>query len=178
MKRFLFVLLLGLFLSPFLLRGDNVLAQNLSTAQKEVIYTDQNTTPSQFHQMEAAMKQQRLNEIRKAGIALPLKETKSQSDFDARYYRLDLRLNDTTQILTGAVYVYGTSLINGFNVVELNFFDNAQMFVDSCISNGAHASFTWSSNLIRIFLNGTYNAGQSFGVTVYYHGHPLEGKRP
>jgi len=174
-KRFLFVLLLGLFLSPFLLRGDNVLAQNLNAPQKEAIYTDQNTTPSQFHQMEAAMKQQRLNEIRKLGIAFPLKETKSQSDFDARYYRLDLSLNEATQIISGSVYLYGTALINGFNVVELNFFDNAQMYVDSCKSNNALVSFNWSSNLIRIYLNGTYNIGQSFGVTVYYHGHPLEG---
>ncbi|MFH1335866.1 MAG: M1 family aminopeptidase [Candidatus Zixiibacteriota bacterium] len=175
MKRFLFVLLLGFFVLSFWSGSSVALAQNLNVPQKEAIYTDQNTTPSQFHQMEAAMKQQRLNEIRKLGIALPLKETKSQGDFDARYYRLDLSLNDTTQILTGAVYLYGTALINGFNVVELNFFDNAQMYVDSCISNSAHLSFTWSSNLIRIFLNATYNAGQSFGVTVYYHGHPLEG---
>ena len=175
MKRFLFFLLLGFFVLFFWFRGNITIAQNLNAPQKETIYTDQNTTPSQFHQMEAAMKQQRLNEIRKLGIALPLKETKNQSDFDARYYRLDLKLNDTTQILTGAVYLYGTVLINGFNVVDLNFFDNAQMYVDSCISNGAQVSHTWSSNMIHIFLNATYNSGQSFGVTVYYHGHPLEG---
>jgi aminopeptidase N len=174
-KRFLPFLLLGFFMLSFWISSSTAFAQNLNAPQKETIYTDQNTTPSQFHQMEAAMKQQRLNEIRKLGIAFPLKETKNQSDFDAKYYRLDLNLNDTTQILTGAVYLYGTSLINGFNVPELNFFDNTQMFIDSCISNEAHASFTWSSNLIHIFLNGTYNAGQSFGVTVYYHGHPLEG---
>ncbi len=175
MKRFLFFSLLVSFVLSFWIGGSVALAQNLNAPQKETIYTDQNTTPSQFHQMEAAMKQQRLNEIRKLGIAFPLKETKNQSDFDARYYRLDLKLNDTTQILTGAVYLYGTALINSFNVVELNFFDNAQMYVDSCKSNNGILSFNRGSNILRIFLNGTYNSGQPFGVTVYYHGHPLEG---
>ncbi len=175
MKRSLPILILGLFLFPLFLRGDVIHAQNLNAPQKEAIFTDQNTTPSQFHQMEAAMKQQRLNEIRKLGIAFPLKETKSQSDFDARYYRLDLSLNDATQIITGSVYLYGTALINGFNVVELNFFDNTQMYIDSCKSNNGLLSFNWNNDIIRIFLNATYNANQPFDLIVYYHGHPLEG---
>jgi aminopeptidase N len=174
-KRFLFVLLPGLFLFSIFFWGEFLFAQNLSGQEEEVIFNDQNTTPSQFHKMEAEMKQKRMIELRKLGITLPLKETLAQSDFDAKYYRLDLTLNDTTQIISGSVYLYGQSLINGFNVVELNFFDNAQMFVDSCKSNNAVISHIWSSNMLRIFLNGIYNTNQPFDVTVYYHGHPLEG---
>jgi aminopeptidase N len=71
--------------------------------------------------------------------------------------------------------MYAEALINGFNVVELNFFDNSQMYIDSTKSNGARVSFIWSNDIIRVFLNGTYNNHEPFNVTVYYHGHPLEG---
>ena len=175
MKRFRFVMFLGLFLFSLWSWSEALLAQQLSGQKEETIFTNQNTTPSQFHKMEAEMKQKRLNQLHQLGIALPLKETPNQSDFDAKYYRLDLTLNDTTQIITGSVYLYGQSLINGFNVAELNFFDNSQMYIDSCKSNNTLLSHTWTNNIIHIFLNGTYNASQPFDVTVYYHGHPLEG---
>jgi aminopeptidase N len=125
--------------------------------------------------MLAEMKQARLNKLLEVERVLPAKGTAAQSHYDARYYRLDLNLNDITEIITGSVYIYGEALIDGFNVLELNFFDNPQMYVDSVKSNGSTASFTWSSDIIRVFLNGTYNSGENFGATVYYHGHPLEG---
>jgi aminopeptidase N len=174
-KRFLFILLWGLILFSLLSWGEPLFAQQLSGQKEETIYTDQNTTPSQFHRMEAEMKQKRLNELRKLGIALPMKETLAQSNYDAKYYRLDLTLNDTTQIIYGSVYMYALALIDGFNVVELNFFDNPSMYVDSIKSNNALLSFTWSSDIITIYLNAVSNNNQPFDVTVYYHGHPLEG---
>lgn len=174
MKRFTLILLLGLFLFTLWSWGEILFAQNPSPQKEEAILTDQNTTPSQFHQMMAEMKQKRLNELRRLGIALPIKETLAQSNYDAKYYRIDLRLNDTTENIYGSVYMYAQALIDGFNLVELNFFDNASMNVDSVKSNNALLSFTWSSNIIRITLNSTYNQ-QPFDLTVYYHGHPLEG---
>lgn len=175
-KRFLFILLSGFFLFSLFPAGELLFAQQLSGQKEdEVSFTDQNTTPSQFHQMMAEMKQKRLNLLRKLGIAIPMKETLAQSHYDAKYYRIDLTLNDTTQIISGSVYTYAQALIDGFNVVELNFFDNPQMYVDSIKSNNALLSFTWGSNIISISLNATYNTNQPFDVTVYYHGHPLEG---
>jgi aminopeptidase N len=103
-----------------------------------------------------------------------MKETMAQSYYDARYYRLDLNLNDTTEIISGSVYMYAQALIDGFNVLELNFFDNPQMYVDSVKNNGTSLSFTWTNDIIQIFLSGVYNQ-EPFDVTVYYHGHPLEG---
>jgi hypothetical protein len=154
--------------------SQGVLAQQPKDQQGETLLTDQNTTPSQFHQMLAQMKQSRLNRLRESGKTIPMKETMAQSYYDARYYRLDLNLNDTTEIISGSVYMYAQALIDGFNVLELNFFDNPQMYVDSVKNNGTSLSFTWTNDIIQIFLSGVYNQ-EPFDVTVYYHGHPLEG---
>ncbi len=154
--------------------SQNLPAQQSGQRSGEVLFTDENTTPSQFHQMLAEMKQKRLNRLRELGKTTPIKETAAQAHYDAKYYRLDLTLNDTTQIVSGSVYMYAEALINGFNVLELNFFDNPQMYVDSIKSNDAFLSFLWSDDIIRIFLNQIYNH-EPFDVTVYYHGHPLEG---
>ncbi|MGB8656459.1 MAG: M1 family aminopeptidase [Candidatus Zixiibacteriota bacterium] len=174
MKRLVLTFLLGFFVFSLTVWCQNLPAQNLSSQKEETILTDQNTTPSQFHKMMGEMKARTLNRLRKMQIAMPTKATMAEADYDAKYYRLDLTLNDTTQIVYGSVYLYAQALITGFNVVDLNFFDNSQMYVDSIINNNAHASFTWNSNLIHVFLNGTYN-NQPFDLTVYYHGHPLEG---
>jgi aminopeptidase N len=173
-KRFLCVFALGLFVFSYGFLNRNAPAQMLNDQAGEEIFTDQNTTPSQFHRMLALMKQDRLNQLRQAGISLPLKETLAQSQYDARYYRLDLNLNDTTEIVSGSVYIYAQALVDGFNLLELNFFDNPQMYVDSIKSNGALLFFTWSGDIIHISLNQTYDQ-EPFNVTVYYHGHPLEG---
>ena len=154
-------------------------AQNASAGQPndltQVALSDQDMTPSQLHQMLADMKQERLDRLRQVGMTIPMKGTAAQSYYDAKYYRLDVNLDDTTEIISGSVYLYAEAVINGFNVLELNFFDNPDMYIDSIKSDDVSLSYTWSDNIIRIFLSGTYNAGESFGVTVYYHGHPLEG---
>ncbi|MCK4224343.1 MAG: hypothetical protein KAX39_04120 [candidate division Zixibacteria bacterium] len=174
MKRFVSIFVLGLFLFSSGFWVQDPFAQKLNDQPQEMLFTDQNTTPSQFHQMLAEMKQKRLNQLRELGITIPMKETVNQSHYDAQYYRLDLNLNDTTEIVSGSAYMYAQALIDGFNEVELNFFDNPQMHVDSIKSNDVLLSFTWDNDILRIFLNDTYNH-EPFDVTVYYHGHPLEG---
>ncbi|MCK4404068.1 MAG: putative Ig domain-containing protein [candidate division Zixibacteria bacterium] len=174
MKRFVSILVFGLFLFSSGFWAQDPLAQKLSDQPEEELFTDQNTTPSQFHQMLAEMKQKRLNQLRELGITIPMKGTVAQSHYDAQYYRLDLNLDDATEIVSGSVYMYAQALIDGFNVVELNFFDNPQMYVDSIKSNDALLSFFWNNDIIQIFLNDIYDH-EPFDVTVYYHGHPLEG---
>jgi hypothetical protein len=122
-------------------------AQNLSDLSGEVVLTDQNTSPREFHRLLARMKQSRLNELRQLGKVFPIKETLAQSHYDAKYYRLDLTLNDTTEIISGSVYIYAQALIDGFNTVELNFFDNAQMYIDSIKSNDVTLSYSWSNDI-------------------------------
>jgi len=171
-KQCTIILLVVVFLVGLGLKSQNLLAQEVS--QKQGILNDENTTPAQFHKMMAEMKQKRLDQLRQLGKRIRTEGTLAQSDYDAKYYKLDLTLNDTTQIISGSVYMYAEALINGFNVVELNFFDNPQMSIDSVKTNNTLLSFSWSNNIISITLDRPYNQ-EPFNVTVYYHGHPLEG---
>lgn len=174
MKCIVYVLLSGLILSVCGYWGQDALGQRLDEGSQELILTDQNTTPRQFRQMLAEMKQKRLTRLLESGISMPMEGTFAQSHYDVEYYRLDLNLNDTTEIVSGSVYLYAQALIDGFNTVELNFFDNPQMYIDSIKSNDAALSYTWNNDIITVTLNDTYNQ-QPFDLTVYYHGHPLEG---
>ncbi len=174
MKVLVYVLVVGSLLCSSALWDQNAAAQTVSDQTEEVLRTDQNTTPNEFHRLLAQMKQQRLDRQRELGIMVRTEETVAQSHFDAKYYRLDLTLNEATETISGSVYMYAEALINGFNVVDLNFFENSQMYIDSIKNNGATCSYFWNGDIITIFLNGTFNR-EPFDVTVYYHGHPLEG---
>jgi aminopeptidase N len=173
-KRSIIIFWAALFLLSLGLGGHTILAQQQSPKQEPEILTDQNTTPSQFHKMMGEMKGQRLEQLRKLGKVILTEGTLAQSEYDAKYYKLDLNLNDTTQIISGSVYMYAQALVNGFINLELNFFNNSQMYLDSIKTNNTLLTFSWYSDIIHITLDRPYNQ-EPFDVTVYYHGHPLEG---
>jgi aminopeptidase N len=172
MRRCAMILVLGLFLLG--LGGVEVLAQEYGSDQEKEILTDENTTPGEFRKMMAEMKQKRLDNLRKLGKRIRFEGTLAQSDYDARYYRLDLTLNDTTEIISGSAHMYADALIDGFIDLELNFFDNPAMYVDSIKTNGNPLSFSWYDDLLHVTLDRPYDQ-EPFDVMVYYHGHPLEG---
>ena len=174
MKRCTTILLAVLFLLGLGLGSQNLLAQEGSNQQEKEILTDENTTPSQFHKMLGEMKQKRLDQLRELGKRIRTEETLDQSYYDAKYYKLDLTLNDTTQVISGSVYMYAQAMVDGFINLELNFFDNPNMYIDSIKTNGDSLAFSWYSDIIHITLDRSYNQ-EPFDVTVYYHGHPLEG---
>jgi aminopeptidase N len=175
LKHLASVLVVGLFVFIAISYSIDILAQQTDIQPAEFLYTDQNTTPSEFHRMMAEMKQDRLNRLRESGITLSTEGSIAQGEYDVRYYQLNLTLNDTTEVISGSVYIYAFALIDGFNAVELNFFDNPLMSIDSAKSKGSNCSFSWNSNIIRVVLKNTYDSNEPFDLTVYYHGHPQEG---
>jgi len=174
MKRYATILLLGFFLCGLGWGNSALFAQQEEFQERAEIVVDQNTTPDQIHKLLAEMKQKRLDNLRELGKRIRTKETLDQSHYDAKYYKLDLTLNDTTEIIYGSVYMYAQALVDGFINLELNFFDNPQMYVDSVKTGTTSLSFNWYDDLIRITLDRPYNQ-EPFDVIVYYHGHPLEG---
>lgn len=175
MKHLASVFIVGLFVFIVIPYAVDILAQQADIQPAEFLFTDQNTTPSEFHRMMAEMKQARLNRLRETDIILGTEGSIAQGEYDARYYQLNLTLKDTTEIIYGSVYMYADALVDGFNAVELNFFDNPLMYVDSAKSKGSNCSLSWNSNIIRVVLKNTYDINEPFDLTVYYHGHPLEG---
>jgi len=145
-------------------------AQSKPDEGKEVV-TEMN--PSELHKMLGEIKARKLwrdrEALKKAGIKAPA----NQDDYDALYYGLNLTINDTNETVRGWVDMEAESEIDGLTLVTLNLIDS--LTVDSVKSGNTSLTFSHSDNLIDITLDGTYNTGEKFLVSVFYHGHPQPG---
>lgn len=99
--------------------------------------------------------------------------SQNQTYWDAKFYKLDFAINFSTEIISGYTTMQATSLINGLTEAELDLYDN--MTVDSVKFNGGTALYSHNNDLITVAFAGSLNIGQDFTITVYYHGHPIEG---
>jgi aminopeptidase N len=126
--------------------------------------------PSEGHRILAEGKARALAKAREAYRPEALA---SQWDFDAIYYGLDLKIDVPAEIIYGAVTMLAKSKVSSLDTVALDLYDN--MTVDSIKMGTADLSYTHSTDFINITLNRTYALDESFLLTVYYHGHPVEG---
>jgi aminopeptidase N len=108
-----------------------------------------------------------------AALALPETAARaSQDDYDARYYDLDLAIDATTHTISGTVVIRATSNVDGLTSVVLDFYDN--MVVDVVmLQTGAPAVYTHANDLLTVTLGSPANTGDTFELTVVYHGTPV-----
>ncbi|MCH8025100.1 MAG: hypothetical protein IIB43_10400, partial [Candidatus Marinimicrobia bacterium] len=120
------------------------------------------------HQQEAAAKMEalQLQRLMKVPPGDP-----AQLLYDARYYRLDLRLDPAGPSLSGTVQVRGTALVDGLSLVVLDLLGN--MVVDSV--SGDAGEFTHSADLLHVPLSQPVDSGADFTFEVSYHGQPIGG---
>jgi aminopeptidase N len=142
-------------------------SQQKPASQPEPVFS---IPPSEGHRILAEGKARTLAKAREAYRS---KVLASQGDFDAIYYGLDLKINVSTEIIYGAVTMQAKSKVTNLNTVALDLYDN--MTVDSIKMETTNLSYTHSADLINITLDRTYTLDESFLLTVYYHGHPVEG---
>ena len=93
-----------------------------------------------------------------------------QDQMDVTQYFLDLDFNSSTRIVSGSVTVTATALVNGFQHVVLDLYDN--MAVSAVVRGTTALSFTHTGNLLDVTLDQPFNTGQSFSVKVTYSGSP------
>ena len=103
----------------------------------------------------------------------------SQDEWDALFYRINLNLDFDNSEIDGWVYLRGKSLINGLSFIDLDltsYFGDPlhYLLVDSVkvsgISNPSHLQMP---NYVRVYFQPyTYDYGDTFKVTTYYHGKP------
>jgi aminopeptidase N len=92
------------------------------------------------------------------------------SRFDVKYYKLDLKINQILQRISGNVRIDAMADTNNVNSI---FVDLAtSLIVDSIKMNNNLLPFTRSSDKIFINLNSSFNKGQKFSITIYYNGAP------
>ncbi len=125
--------------------------------------------PAQWHAEMAAAKARAMERMR---VGLYQNFVVIQS-FDATYYSIDLKIDEGSQQVAGHVTMYARSTVAGFFQPTLNLLND--LTVDSVQSGGVNVAWTHVSGFIYATLPTTYDAGQTFELTVFYHGHPTEG---
>jgi aminopeptidase N len=97
----------------------------------------------------------------------------TQTNYDVGFYDIFMRVNDTTQIVYGAVRMVATIVEPSVSQIQLDFFDN--MTIDSCVGPPGNYAYSRASNVVTVTLDKMYNPGAKITVVIGYHGHPTEG---
>ncbi len=97
----------------------------------------------------------------------------TQYQYDVKFYRIDLNVNVTTEIIVGRVDMTSTATQDNVTFCQVDLYSN--LTVDSVRVDGVLATFTRSGNLVTANLPSTKNTGEAFTVSTYYQGHPIEG---
>ncbi len=97
-----------------------------------------------------------------------------QSDFDVKYWELDIDVTDIDgEIVAGKVTMTSESMVNSLTSIDYDF--HSQMSVDSVFMYGQSVGWSHGSNILNITLDQPYDVGEEFTTVVYYHGHPPGG---
>jgi aminopeptidase N len=129
--------------------------------------------PAEMHRIEGEGKASALQHQRGIQSSLTAAEIIDQNGFDADYYSLNIRVDEIALQIYGQVSMRARARTNGFMTPTLNFTNG--LTTDSVRSFGRPITWTHASNFLYINLDSSYNTGDGFEVTVYYHGHPPEG---
>ncbi len=106
-----------------------------------------------------------------ARLAHLLQRPAVQRDYDVRYYRLDLVVDEVAHTVGGNVIIAATSRVDGLSSAELDLYDNMQ--VDSVYSAGQGVSFTHDNDLLTADLPVPVNQGDQFVLRIFYSGTPI-----
>lgn len=130
-------------------------------------------SPGELHRILAAGKAAAAERQQLLG-AIFKEPAVGQEDMDARYYRLELRIDEVSELVYGRLTMVTRALADGFSQAVLDLYDN--MVVDAVYDGGVPTTaWTHAGNVLTISLSSTYGLGEEFEVTVVYHGHPTEG---
>ena len=129
-------------------------------------------TPSQLHEELAKGKAEALGRERAIAQLAAMEALSTQTNYDVLLYDIYIRVNDTTEILDGRVVFLAAAAEPGVGEVEVDFYSN--MVVDSIISASGPLGYTRVGNTVTVTLDRTYDTGEEFEFSFYYHGHPVE----
>ncbi len=97
----------------------------------------------------------------------------SQENYDARYYGLDIEIDDGSESVAGSVTMRATSNVDGLTTVLLDLYDN--MTVDSVMSQeGLPLSYSHNNDILAVTLANPVDTGQLFEIEIFYHGFPVD----
>ncbi len=141
----------------------------------EVIPIEQAIRESrEAHDIERMAKARRLEAVRQAQAELGIRGAiPTQYQYDVNFYRIDMNVNITTEIITAGVDMTSTTTQDSVTFCEIDLFSN--MTIDSILVDGAPATYTRNVNVVTVNLPVQKDSGEVFTVSTYYYGHPVEG---
>ena len=89
-------------------------------------------SPSQMHQIMGEMKALALDKSRRQQAVSTAAPAANQTEFDVLWYDINIRVNDTTEILYGTVTIFAEAVINGLTEVEIDY--SANMTIDGIVA--------------------------------------------
>ncbi len=109
--------------------------------------------------------------VRQLAARAPVENT--QTNYDVLFYDVNIRVNDTTEIIYGIVKMVAAATIDGVAEVQVDFHDG--MILDSIQASSGPLVFSRLDNVVTVSLDAVRNSGEQFEATFYYYGHPTEG---
>jgi hypothetical protein len=98
-------------------------------------------------------------------------DTRNDS-FNVSHYTIALDLSNlSSKTLMGHCELKGISKIDKLDRLSLELY---KLSVDSITQNGKKSVYQYNDSLLTVHLDKTYNSGDSFDITVFYHGKPLQ----
>lgn len=129
-------------------------------------------TPAEIHQEMSRQKARTYLSHREAQVPAGL-GAMAQTDYDARFYDIFIRVNDTTEIIYGRVLMVADATVDGLTSAQIDF--HSGMTLDSIVGPTGALGYSRTGDVVAVTLDQTYSTGQSFRLSLYYHGHPVEG---
>src|SRR5262249_8447414 len=105
---------------------------------------------------------------RERAVATPA--TANQQQYDARWYDLNLTFTPSTSTVSGTVRMKASVVSGPITTVDLDFYSN--LTVDAASSAGGATTWSRVGNVLTLNLDRSYPSGETFDVTVTYHGNP------
>jgi aminopeptidase N len=97
--------------------------------------------------------------------------TLGQEGFDVTYYKLDLRLSVSPNMLTGSVTMVARCIVDNLASITLDLMNS--LTVDSVLVGSIRVIFSQQPASFNVSLNRTYTRGETITAVVYYHGAPV-----
>lgn len=99
-----------------------------------------------------------------------LSDYKSDTTINVIYYKLELGVQTSPNLLTGKVTINSTVVPS--SITSLFYDLSSVLTVDSIRSQTGAINFTYTDNVIRINLPHTFNQNELISIIIYYHGVP------
>jgi len=119
----------------------------------------------EYHKVEIENKKALFSKLKQAKSV-----TENQQKYDAIYYKLDIEVIPSQEIVKGLVQMNARVTDGPLNKIELDFTDGMQ--VDSVYISTVKVNYSHLEDIIDITLDKFYQAGETLTIYVYYQGNP------